>query len=80
MSCAPAPRISASRPTVLITLLAHADAAPLEHAVTCVVGGAPPSPTLIERCEALGIRLVHMYGLTETYGPGDRRRLAARMG
>jgi fatty-acyl-CoA synthase len=56
-------------PTVLITLLAHADAAPLEHAVTCVVGGAPPSPTLIERCEAVGIRLVHMYGLTETYGP-----------
>ena len=44
-------------PTVLITLLAHADAAPLEHAVTCVVGGAPPSPTLIERCEAVGIRL-----------------------
>jgi fatty-acyl-CoA synthase len=56
-------------PTVLITLLAHADAAPLEHAVTWVVGGAPPSPILIERCEALGIRLVHMYGLTETYGP-----------
>jgi fatty-acyl-CoA synthase len=56
-------------PTVLITLLAHADAAPLEQAVTCVVGGAPPSPTLIERCEAVGIRLQHMYGLTETYGP-----------
>jgi fatty-acyl-CoA synthase len=37
--------------------------------VTCVVGGAPPSPTLIERCQALGIRLSHMYGLTETYGP-----------
>ena len=56
-------------PTVLITLLAHPDAAPLEHAVTCVVGGAPPSPTLIERCEAVGMRLVHLYGLTETYGP-----------
>jgi fatty-acyl-CoA synthase len=54
---------------VLISLLAHPDAAPLEHDVTCVVGGAPPSPTLIERCEALGIRLSHMYGLTETYGP-----------
>jgi fatty-acyl-CoA synthase len=56
-------------PTVLITLLAHPDAAPLDHAVTCAVGGAPPSPTLIERCEAVGIGLVHMYGLTETYGP-----------
>jgi fatty-acyl-CoA synthase len=58
-------------PTVLITLLAHPDAAPLEHAVTCVVGGAPPSPTLIEGCEAVGISLIHMYGLTETYGPAS---------
>jgi fatty-acyl-CoA synthase len=56
-------------PTVLISLLAHADAGPLEHAVTGVVGGAPPSPTLIEGCEAVGIRLIHLYGLTETYGP-----------
>jgi fatty-acyl-CoA synthase len=60
-------------PTVLITLFAHADAAPLDHVVTCVVGGAPPSPTLIERGEALGIRLSHMYGLTETYGPASAR-------
>jgi fatty-acyl-CoA synthase len=58
-------------PTVLITLFAHADAAPLDHTVTCVVGGAPPSPTLIERGEALGIRLTHLYGLTETYGPAS---------
>ena len=56
-------------PTVLITLLAHPDAAKLDHAVTCVVGGAPPSPTMIAGCEAVGMRLIHMYGLTETYGP-----------
>ncbi|MDX6539673.1 MAG: hypothetical protein QOI71_1283 [Gaiellales bacterium] len=56
-------------PTVLIALVAHPDAAPLAHTVTCAVGGAPPSPTLIARCEALGIRLSHMYGLTESYGP-----------
>jgi fatty-acyl-CoA synthase len=82
-------------PTVLIMLLAHPDAAPLEHRVTCAVGGAPPSPTLIERCEAVGIRLTHMYGLTETYGPAtvaawppewdalpaeERARLRARQG
>ena len=30
-------------PTVLITLLSHPDAAPLEQSVTCVVGGAPLS-------------------------------------
>ena len=82
-------------PTVLISLLAHADAAPLGHEVTCIVGGAPPSPTLIAGCEALGIRLIHMYGLTETYGPatvsawppewdalpaGERSVLRARQG
>ena len=32
-------------------------------------GGAPPSPTLIENVERMGIRVTHLYGLTETYGP-----------
>ncbi|MEZ4288491.1 MAG: long-chain-fatty-acid--CoA ligase [Polyangiales bacterium] len=32
-------------------------------------GGAPPSPTLLEACERLGLRVSHLYGLTETYGP-----------
>ena len=31
--------------------------------------GAPPSPTTIEQCERLNARVVHVYGLTETYGP-----------
>ena len=56
-------------PTVAIALVAHPDAAPLEHEVRCVLGGAPPTPTLLERCEELGIRLTHLYGLTESYGP-----------
>ena len=30
---------------------------------------APPSPTLLARMEALDFRVVHVYGLTETYGP-----------
>jgi fatty-acyl-CoA synthase len=37
--------------------------------VTALVAGAPPSPTLLGRMEALNIRIVHVYGLTETYGP-----------
>ena len=32
-------------------------------------GGAPPSPTILRRMEELGIRVIHLYGLTETYGP-----------
>ena len=31
--------------------------------------GAPPSPAVIARTEALGFRINHVYGLTETYGP-----------
>jgi fatty-acyl-CoA synthase len=56
-------------PTVL-TILAHAEqshvlAAPL----TIANGGAPPSPTIIAAMRTLGATIVHMYGLTETYGP-----------
>ncbi|MGT2461629.1 AMP-binding protein [Sinomonas atrocyanea] len=31
--------------------------------------GAPPSPTIIRRLGDLGVRVVHVYGLTEVYGP-----------
>lgn len=31
--------------------------------------GAPPSPTVIGQLEALGFTIVHVYGLTEVYGP-----------
>jgi acyl-CoA synthetase (AMP-forming)/AMP-acid ligase II len=56
-------------PTVQTALVHHPDAAPLEPGVTALVAGAPPSPTLLGRMEALNIRIVHVYGLTETYGP-----------
>src|SRR5262249_7658093 len=31
--------------------------------------GPPPSPTTIAQLEAIGARVIHVYGLTETYGP-----------
>jgi len=37
--------------------------------VTVVVAAAPPSPTLFARMDELNFRVVHVYGLTETYGP-----------
>jgi fatty-acyl-CoA synthase len=37
--------------------------------VRLFVGGAPPSPTLLERAAELNIAVTHLYGLTETYGP-----------
>ena len=56
-------------PTVQTALVNHPDAAPLERQVTALIAGAPPSPTLLARLEELNIRVVHVYGLTETYGP-----------
>jgi fatty-acyl-CoA synthase len=34
-----------------------------------MLGGAPPSPALLARLRMLNFRLVHVYGLTETYAP-----------
>jgi len=56
-------------PTVLIMLANHPAAHRLHQRVRVCTGGAPPSPTLIAQMETLGIELVHLYGLTETYGP-----------
>lgn len=59
-------------PTVL-TLIANAPAAeqgPLpRHTVRVDTGGAPPSPTLLERMSELRMEVNHLYGLTETFGP-----------
>lgn len=40
-----------------------------DHEVTVTTGGAAPPASIIEGMEALGIQVVHAYGLTETYGP-----------
>ncbi len=56
-------------PTVQIALVADPAAKRLERAVTVVIAGAPPSPTLLESLSELGFRPLHVYGLTETYGP-----------
>ncbi|MGH7056527.1 MAG: AMP-binding protein [Acetobacteraceae bacterium] len=37
--------------------------------VLVVTGGAPPPSAVIKGMEALGFRVLHAYGLTETYGP-----------
>ena len=82
-------------PTVQTALVNHPHAARLERQITTLVAGAPPSPTLLERLEEFNIRSVHVYGLTETYGPNtlcvyhdgwnelpaeERARLLARQG
>jgi len=58
-------------PTVLL-MIAESEAfrgVRFEPRLRVATGGAPPSPTILRRMEELGIRVIHLYGLTETYGP-----------
>ena len=41
----------------------------MQHEVNMVVGGAPPPAAIIQKAESIGIKILHSYGLTETYGP-----------
>jgi len=56
-------------PTVQLMILNHPRAHRLDRPVTALVAAAPPSPTLLGRMSELNLRVVHVYGLTETYGP-----------
>ena len=56
-------------PTVLVTIASAAEAHPLDQQLVATVAGAPPSPTVIARMRELGARIVHVYGMTELYGP-----------
>jgi fatty-acyl-CoA synthase len=56
-------------PTVQIGVVNHPKARKLGRPITVTVAAAPPSPTLLARLKELGFRIVHVYGLTETYGP-----------
>jgi fatty-acyl-CoA synthase len=58
-------------PVVLTAVVAEATAtgAVFDPAVSVAVGGAPPSPTTIMNAERAGMSVVHLYGMTETYGP-----------
>ena len=42
---------------------------PLERTVEIMTAAAPPPPAVLERIEAMGFRVTHVYGLTEVYGP-----------
>ncbi len=82
-------------PTVLVMMANAAQARTLDRPLVVTTAGAPPSPAIIEAMERLGAHVVHVYGLTETYGPhtvcewqpgwagastDERARLQARQG
>ena len=82
-------------PTVLTTIAGAPQAHQLDRELVATVAGAPPGPTVIARMRELGARIVHVYGMTEVYGPytinewqagwsalppGDQARRQARQG
>ena len=56
-------------PPVLTALVCAEDAHELEPSLLITTAGAPPNPKTIAQCEDINARVVHVYGLTETYGP-----------
>jgi fatty-acyl-CoA synthase len=56
-------------PTVVTTIMNAPQAGRLDYSLLITTAGAPPSPTTILQMEQMGFRIVHVYGLTETYGP-----------
>jgi fatty-acyl-CoA synthase len=56
-------------PTVCSLIANAPQAHPLEHPLSITTAGAPPAPSVIEALETLSVKVVHVYGLTEVYGP-----------
>ncbi|BAY61683.1 putative AMP-binding enzyme [Calothrix brevissima NIES-22] len=57
-------------PVILISLLNNRDCPSLlKTPLTITTAGAPPSPTLIAKISEIGAKIIHVYGLTEVYGP-----------
>jgi fatty-acyl-CoA synthase len=57
---------------IVMTMLIHAPESVktrFAHPVEMATGGAAPPSTVISAMEAMGFRVTHLYGLTETYGP-----------
>jgi fatty-acyl-CoA synthase len=83
---------------IVLNLLVHAPSEVklrFDHPVVVATGGAAPPSAIIEAMEEMGFRVMHQYGLTETYGPAtlcatqdswstltlsDRARQMARQG
>jgi fatty-acyl-CoA synthase len=57
---------------IVLNMLVHAPAAvkkPLPVRTKVATGGAAPPAVVIERMEAMGFEVLHLYGTTESYGP-----------
>ena len=56
---------------VVLQMMAESEARPAEPfdpPINVFTAGAPPPPSILEKAEAMGMDVMHVYGLTETYG------------
>ena len=83
---------------VVLNMMINADKSvrtSFDHTVEVMTAAAPPPPAVLEKMEAQGFHVTHVYGLTEVYGPavvcawhdewnalpsGERATLKARQG
>ena len=56
-------------PAVCSIIVDAEEAHELATSIRITTAGAPPAPSVIERLETAGFGLVHVYGLTEVFGP-----------
>ena len=57
---------------IILNMMVHAPCAvkkEFQHLVQIATGGAAPPSAVIAAMEKLGFKVLHLYGLTETYGP-----------
>ena len=58
-------------PTILISMSAYPGAkdVKMNRPLYVLTAGAPPAPTVIKNAQAIGCKVIQVYGLTEVYGP-----------
>ncbi|WP_170327433.1 AMP-binding protein [Ruegeria arenilitoris] len=83
---------------IVLQMLAELDESgtePFDPAIKVLTAGAPPPPSVLEKTKAMGLDVMQVYGLTETYGhisqclwqeawdaesPAEQARLQAQQG
>tara|TARA_B110000196_G_C21139576_1_gene663049 strand:+ start:587 stop:2218 length:1632 start_codon:yes stop_codon:yes gene_type:complete len=56
---------------IVLNLIANAneeEKKPLPHKIFAMTAGAPPTSAILDKMNTLGFEVLHVYGLTETYG------------
>ncbi len=56
---------------IVLNMIANApkeEQLPIKHKVFVMTAGAPPPSSILKKMQSLGFEVMHVYGLTETYG------------